>query len=101
MHRSRLDLSTDNTLAIAQHLCSHVVLQFSVSLYIRAINDYSCSVDVCALCQGCLILSDELNHASLVLGARLSGAVIRVFKHNSQYSVFANYPHFCLYNTGQ
>jgi len=35
--------------------------------------------------QGCLILSDELNHASLVLGARLSGAVIRVFKHNSQY----------------
>jgi len=39
----------------------------------------------CVLCQGCLILSDELNHASLVLGARLSGATIRVFKHNSQY----------------
>lgn len=34
--------------------------------------------------QGCLILSDELNHASLVLGARLSGATIRVFKHNSE-----------------
>lgn len=32
--------------------------------------------------KGCLILSDELNHASLVLGARLSGAMIRVFKHN-------------------
>jgi serine palmitoyltransferase len=27
-------------------------------------------------------LSDELNHASLVLGARLSGATIKVFKHN-------------------
>lgn len=35
--------------------------------------------------QGCLILSDELNHASLVLGARLSGSTIRVFKHNSEW----------------
>ena len=32
--------------------------------------------------KGCLILSDELNHASLVLGSRLSGATIRIFKHN-------------------
>lgn len=34
--------------------------------------------------KGSLILSDELNHASLVLGCRLSGAKIRVFKHNSE-----------------
>ncbi|CAN8008870.1 unnamed protein product [Ixodes pacificus] len=33
--------------------------------------------------KGCLILSDELNHASLILGCRLSGATIRVFKHNN------------------
>ena len=32
--------------------------------------------------KGCLIVSDALNHTSLVLGARLSGAKIRVFKHN-------------------
>jgi len=32
--------------------------------------------------KNCLILSDELNHASLVLGSRLSGATIKVFKHN-------------------
>jgi len=32
--------------------------------------------------KGCLILSDELNHASLVLGCRLSGARVKVFKHN-------------------
>ncbi|KAJ2024945.1 serine palmitoyltransferase component [Coemansia sp. S610] len=32
--------------------------------------------------RGCLIISDELNHSSLVSGARLSGATIRVFKHN-------------------
>lgn len=35
--------------------------------------------------KGCLILSDEMNHASLILGSRLSGAVIRVFKHNSEF----------------
>ncbi|GJC81001.1 serine palmitoyltransferase 2 [Colletotrichum liriopes] len=32
--------------------------------------------------KGCLILSDELNHASIRVGARLSGAVISSFKHN-------------------
>eukprot|EP01147_Barroeca_monosierra_P002176 gene2175-5196_t len=32
--------------------------------------------------KGCLLVSDELNHASLVLGARLSGATISVFRHN-------------------
>ncbi|KAG0268170.1 serine palmitoyltransferase component [Actinomortierella ambigua] len=32
--------------------------------------------------KGSLIISDELNHNSLVFGARLSGAFIRVFKHN-------------------
>ncbi|XP_059934216.1 serine palmitoyltransferase 3 [Mesoplodon densirostris] len=37
--------------------------------------------------KGCLILSDELNHASLVLGARLSGATIRIFKHNNMQSL--------------
>ena len=31
---------------------------------------------------GCLILSDALNHTSIVNGARASGATIRVFKHN-------------------
>lgn len=33
---------------------------------------------------GCCIISDELNHASLVLGTRLSGAKVYVFKHNSE-----------------
>lgn len=32
--------------------------------------------------KGCLIISDELNHSSLVFGARLSKATIRIFKHN-------------------
>ena len=32
--------------------------------------------------KGCLIISDELNHASIRFGARLSGAIIEMFKHN-------------------
>jgi len=45
-------------------------------------HEFTCSRS--GALQGCLILSDELNHASLVLGARLSGSTIRVFKHNSE-----------------
>ncbi|KAG5363275.1 Serine palmitoyltransferase 2 [Yarrowia sp. B02] len=30
----------------------------------------------------CLVLSDALNHGSIRYGARLSGAVIKIFKHN-------------------
>ena len=33
--------------------------------------------------KGCLLISDELNHASIRFGARLSGANIRMFKHNN------------------
>ncbi|KAG8897697.1 serine palmitoyltransferase component, partial [Tulasnella sp. 408] len=33
--------------------------------------------------KGCLVISDELNHASIRVGVRLSGAVVRTFKHNN------------------
>lgn len=32
--------------------------------------------------KGCLLISDQLNHASIRYGARISGAVIDMFKHN-------------------
>ena len=41
------------------------------------------------LLQGDLIVSDELNHTSLILGSRVSGATIRVFKHNGEESYAA------------
>jgi serine palmitoyltransferase len=31
--------------------------------------------------KGCLVISDELNHASLILGLKLSSASVKVFKH--------------------
>lgn len=39
------------------------------------------------LWQNSLIISDQYNHASLVLGCRLSGAGIKVFKHNDMKSL--------------
>ncbi|KAI4147991.1 MAG: hypothetical protein L6R39_002936 [Caloplaca ligustica] len=32
--------------------------------------------------KGCLVISDELNHASIRFGLRLSGCMIEMFKHN-------------------
>jgi serine palmitoyltransferase len=37
--------------------------------------------------KGCLVVSDELNHASLRFGVRLSGASVRTFKHNDMRSL--------------
>ncbi|KAG6820030.1 hypothetical protein H0H93_006265 [Arthromyces matolae] len=37
--------------------------------------------------KGCLVISDELNHASIRFGARLSGANVRIFKHNDMGSL--------------
>lgn len=37
--------------------------------------------------KGSLIISDELNHSSLVFGSRLSGATIRIFRHNDPKSL--------------
>ena len=39
--------------------------------------------------KGCLIVSDELNHASIRFGVRLSGASVRMFKHNNMKSLEA------------
>ena len=36
------------------------------------------------------IISDELNHASLIMGAKLSGAKVTVFKHNGECDCCSN-----------
>ncbi|KAF6751699.1 serine palmitoyltransferase 2 [Ephemerocybe angulata] len=37
--------------------------------------------------KGCLVISDELNHASIRFGVRISGASVRMFKHNDMNSL--------------
>ncbi|KAF9026818.1 serine palmitoyltransferase 2 [Hymenopellis radicata] len=37
--------------------------------------------------KGCLVISDEFNHASIRFGVRLSGASVRMFKHNDMNSL--------------
>ncbi|KAK9480085.1 pyridoxal phosphate-dependent transferase [Lipomyces japonicus] len=37
--------------------------------------------------KGCLIISDELNHASIRFGARLSGASVKTYKHNDMFDL--------------
>ncbi|OCH87163.1 serine palmitoyltransferase 2 [Obba rivulosa] len=39
--------------------------------------------------KGCLVVSDEFNHASIRYGVRLSGASVRMFKHNDMQSLEA------------
>ena len=39
--------------------------------------------------RGCLVISDEFNHASIRFGTRLSGASVRMFKHNDMQSLEA------------
>ena len=37
--------------------------------------------------KGCLVISDELNHASIRTGVRFSGASVRMFKHNDMHAL--------------
>jgi len=37
--------------------------------------------------KGCLVISDEFNHASIRFGVRLSGASVRWFKHNDMHAL--------------
>ncbi|KAF9556844.1 PLP-dependent transferase [Agrocybe pediades] len=37
--------------------------------------------------KGCLVISDEFNHASIRFGTRISGAHVRMFKHNDMESL--------------
>lgn len=37
--------------------------------------------------KGCLVISDEFNHASIRFGTRLSGANVQMFKHNDMTSL--------------
>ena len=82
---SRLDLNTK----------SHVELEKLVSEYVGSEDAIVISMGFATnstvipalVGKGSLIISDEFNHSSLVTGARLSGATIKVFEHNEAASL--------------
>jgi serine palmitoyltransferase len=72
VHRCHRELDT----LLAQFLGVEAAISFGMGFATNALNIPT------LIGKGSLILSDQLNHASLVLGSRLSGATIKVFKHN-------------------
>ncbi|CAK8698210.1 serine palmitoyltransferase 2-like [Clavelina lepadiformis] len=71
-----LDIHTKLEQTMADYLGVEACITFGMGYATNSTNI------PCLVNKGCLILSDGLNHASLVLGCRLSRATIRVFKHN-------------------
>lgn len=71
-----LDLHKELEELIAQFLGVEAAIAIPMGFATNSMN-LPCLVE-----KGSLIFSDELNHASLVLGSRLTGATIRTYKHN-------------------
>lgn len=71
-----LDLTLEVEREIAEFVGKPAAMVFSMGFVTNA-SSFPAFVS-----KGCLIISDELNHASIRIGARLSGAVIQSFKHN-------------------
>ncbi|KAL3085109.1 hypothetical protein niasHS_010178 [Heterodera schachtii] len=68
--QSDLENLVANFLGVEEAIC------FSMGFATNSMN-VACLVD-----EDSLIVSDQFNHASLILGARMSSATIRVFRHN-------------------
>lgn len=60
----------------AQFLGSEEALVFGMGFATNSLNLPA------LISRGCLVVSDEKNHASIILGLRLSGATSKVFRHN-------------------
>ncbi|CAG2250263.1 SPT [Mytilus edulis] len=71
-----LDIHQELDLLVAEYLGMEAAITMPMGFATNSMNMPS------LVGKGSLILSDELNHASLVLGSRLSGATIKTFKHN-------------------
>uniref|UniRef100_A0A0N4ZIL5 serine C-palmitoyltransferase n=1 Tax=Parastrongyloides trichosuri TaxID=131310 RepID=A0A0N4ZIL5_PARTI len=66
---------------VAEFLGTEDAMVYSMGFATNSMNT-PCLVD-----KHSLIISDQLNHTSLILGCRMSGASIRVFKHDDMLSL--------------
>lgn len=71
------DLTLEVEKEVANFVGKPAAMVFSMG-YVTNASTFSTLVS-----KGCLIISDELNHASIRIGVRTSGAVIRTFRHNN------------------
>ncbi|WAR19214.1 SPTC2-like protein, partial [Mya arenaria] len=71
-----LDIHRELDTLVAQYLGTEAAITVPMGFATNSMNM------PCLVSKGCLLFSDELNHASLVLGSRLTGATIKTYKHN-------------------
>ena len=74
-------LHTDLESLIAEFLWKEAAIIFGMGFITNAGNLPA------ILTKGSLLLSDELNHASIVLGAKLGRTSIKTFKHNDMHDL--------------
>ncbi|PRT52382.1 Serine palmitoyltransferase 2 [Wickerhamiella sorbophila] len=71
------DMHEETEKIVAQFVGKEVAMLYSMG-YATNANFFASIAD-----RHCLVLSDELNHASIRTGLRVAGAVVKVFKHNN------------------
>lgn len=75
-HAGTTELHTEVEALVAKFVGKEASMVFSMGFGTNA------TVFPALIGTGCLVISDELNHASIRFGTRLSGAMITMFKHN-------------------
>lgn len=78
---SRADVGTTDLAVECENLIADFVGKESSMVFSMGFGTNATAFSA-LMSKGCLIISDELNHASIRFGSRLSGAMIQSFKHN-------------------
>ena len=81
MAGSRADAGTSDLHLETEDLVAKFVGKESSMVFAMGFVTNACALPA-LVGKGCLVISDELNHASIRFGTRVSGAIIKMFKHN-------------------
>ena len=81
VNSARADVGTSDLHVEAEELIARFVGKESAMVFSMGFGTNATAFPA-LIGKGCLVISDELNHASIRFGARLSGAMIEMFKHN-------------------
>jgi len=81
MGSSRMEIGTSKLHEKVEHLVAEFIGKESAMVVNMGFNTNATTIPA-LMGRGDLIVSDELNHTSIVNGARTSGSAIRCFRHN-------------------